>query len=132
MCVSGGVMYAFGNNSCSQLGIRDSSMLKSTVPRQVKFARGKQITAIAAGDEHSACLDSNGNIYTWGNGAYGQLMNAIFEDEPHPTAIYNPSEITFSRVRIHSVRGCCCSIHARLMDGASFFRLHVGTCTLWR
>lgn len=35
------------------------------------------ILAIAAGGSHSACLSSTGNVYTWGNGIYGQLGQGL-------------------------------------------------------
>ena len=33
----------------------------------------KNVVSVAAGDRHSVALTSDGTVYTWGDGAYGQL-----------------------------------------------------------
>ena len=38
--------------------------------------RNYRIVAAAAGAEHSMCLSSDGSLFTWGGGGYGQLGHA--------------------------------------------------------
>ena len=49
-----------------------------TCPRLVKWSvtaleTGVKIAAVSLGWSHSACLDSTGNVYTWGYGCNGRL-----------------------------------------------------------
>lgn len=34
---------------------------------------GRAVTQVAAGQEHSLALGAGGEVWAWGNGAYGQL-----------------------------------------------------------
>ena len=39
----------------------------------IDFFQGKHIRDIACGSSHSACITSNGELYTWGQGDNGRL-----------------------------------------------------------
>ncbi|KAF0852912.1 mitochondrial regulator of chromosome condensation (RCC1) domain-containing protein (AgRCC1_3) [Andalucia godoyi] len=89
----GSVLWASGSNSCGQLGVvrgrEESSVPTFTL---VKWDRHRKIVSLAAGDEHSAAVDSEGGLWTWGNGIHGQLMNADCADRAHPAPIYIPGD----------------------------------------
>jgi alpha-tubulin suppressor-like RCC1 family protein len=71
---SDGKVYAWGDNNSGQLG--NNSTTDSHIPVAVDISGvllDKTITAIAAGDRHTVALDSDGEIYTWGNNFQGQL-----------------------------------------------------------
>ena len=68
-----GKLYSFGDNTYGQLGLNVDS-LKETTPKKIltSASQGK-IADFSCGDEHSAYLDSRGNVHTWGYGIDGQL-----------------------------------------------------------
>lgn len=48
------------------------------------------------GSVNSFCaLDTNGTVYCWGNNGSGQVGNGTYNNESHPTAVYNPNNIVF-------------------------------------
>jgi alpha-tubulin suppressor-like RCC1 family protein len=78
---SRGVVWAWGANGDGQLGLGyDNSFEVYALP--ITFPEGTVITAIAAGANHSLALDSEGNVWAWGNNGQGQLGISSF-DEKH-------------------------------------------------
>jgi alpha-tubulin suppressor-like RCC1 family protein len=67
-----GVVWAWGLNSAGQLGINTTDAFVLFATPSV-FPAGTTITAIAAGGDHSLALDSQGNLWAWGNNDHGQL-----------------------------------------------------------
>jgi alpha-tubulin suppressor-like RCC1 family protein len=63
-------VYATGYNS-GQLGMGDTNNRNTFT--EVSSLKGKNITAITAGDWHSFAIDSNGKVYAAGSNDYGQL-----------------------------------------------------------
>ena len=85
---SDGLVYAWGNNSCGELG--NSGTLNSPVPVAVNVSgvlAGKTVTAITAGDEDSMVLTSDGLAFSWGNNSYGQLGNGLTSISTVPVAV---------------------------------------------
>ena len=73
---SDGRVYAWGYNYNGQLGT--NSFTYSPVPVAVYTGgglSGKTVTAIAAGVDHNLALTSDGLIFAWGYGYYGELGN---------------------------------------------------------
>ncbi|MDR2152814.1 MAG: hypothetical protein LBO72_08335 [Helicobacteraceae bacterium] len=68
---SGGHVYAAGRNGYGQLGLGDETNRETFA--LVDSLRDKNITAIAAGDDDSFAIDSDGNVYAAGYNGYGQL-----------------------------------------------------------
>lgn len=56
-------------------------------PRVIESLRGKEVTYIAAGSSHSACILSNGDLYTWGKGRYGRLGHGDADDQLRPKRV---------------------------------------------
>ncbi|MCL2563673.1 MAG: S-layer homology domain-containing protein [Oscillospiraceae bacterium] len=52
------------------------------------------ITAVAAGDLHSAVLRDDGTVWTWGNNFFGQLGDGTTQDRTTPVQVQNLSNIT--------------------------------------
>jgi len=70
-----GEVYAWGLNNYGQIGIKPSKK-NSTVefaPKKCVFLKGCAIQKIAAGQHHSVCLSTGGEVYTIGRGDTGQL-----------------------------------------------------------
>lgn len=73
---SNGQIYTWGYNEYGQLG--NGTTTTSSVPVAVDTSgvlNGKTIVAIAAGYYTCLVLDSEGQLYTWGWGYYGELGN---------------------------------------------------------
>lgn len=68
-----GMLSAFFGESAGALGHGDS--LHRAMPKKVGYfaKNGIKIKQIAAGRYHSVALSEEGDIYTWGRGAYGTL-----------------------------------------------------------
>ncbi|MFC1742706.1 RCC1 domain-containing protein [Candidatus Riflebacteria bacterium] len=68
-----GTVYSWGYGSFGQLGwlYCGSAPSKSKTPTQVTGL--SDVKAIAAGKQHCMALKSDGTVYTWGKGTFGQL-----------------------------------------------------------
>lgn len=70
-----GNVWAWGKNSDGQLGMGDTSYVKS--PRRIvvtnELGNNIKFKAIAAGCWHSLILDEDGEVWSFGSDAYGQL-----------------------------------------------------------
>ena len=68
---SAGRLFAWGSADSGKLGLgggTDDVVLK---PKLVSKLEGVDIVSVACGDKHSAAVDSDGNLYTWGyNGSF--------------------------------------------------------------
>lgn len=90
---SSGAVYAWGWNGSGQLG--NGTTADSHIPVAVKVVgtpmAGKNITQISAGgsfnDGHSLARASDGTVYAWGRGVYGQLGNGTTTDSNVPVAV---------------------------------------------
>jgi ubiquitin-protein ligase E3 A len=72
LCVTAtSAVYAWGRNGAGQLGLGDAADRRS--PALVAALWALPVTALAAGDAHSAALTSNGFLFTWGGNEAGQL-----------------------------------------------------------
>ena len=68
-----GKIYSFGNNGYGQLGISGNAT-KVMEPKMLFIpASAGRVVDIACGEEHSAYLDDQGRVHTWGYGNDGQL-----------------------------------------------------------
>lgn len=69
-------VYAWGDQSDGAVGNGQTSGftgIPQDITSRFNFPAGVYPTDVSAGENHSMLLDSSGNIYTWGNNAYGQL-----------------------------------------------------------
>jgi alpha-tubulin suppressor-like RCC1 family protein len=71
---SDGKLYAWGFGFSGELG-NGTTPATQTTPVAVSLPAGVTPTAIAAGDLTGYAIGSDGNLYAWGYGFYGQLGN---------------------------------------------------------
>jgi len=71
--LSGGSVWAWGNNTWGQLG--DGTDSNSTVPVPVSVPSGVTFTQVATGGESSYAIDNLGITWSWGENNHGQLGN---------------------------------------------------------
>ena len=76
---SDGTVWAWGDNSKGQIGTGSTTTAQYSTPVQVRYTNGtsymSDITAIAAGSDHSLALEDTGKVLAWGAGNEGQLGN---------------------------------------------------------
>lgn len=73
---SNGKVWTWGNNSEGQLG--DGTYIDSHIPKMVNLPENVFITAISAGGNFTLALDSEGNVWSWGENKRGQLANGNY------------------------------------------------------
>ena len=66
-----GEVFSWGRNNYGQIGI--ASNHNQLTPTKVPGFNGQLISAISAGSAHSLALTESGQVYGWGNNAFGQL-----------------------------------------------------------
>jgi len=72
-----GTLYTFGKNENGLLGHDDEE--NRLVPTLVEALETINITQVSCGNEHSVALSDQGQIYTWGRGAFGELGHGSFD-----------------------------------------------------
>ena len=68
-----GNIYSWGSNRYGQLGITGTNTYKQNLPVQMHFPHGikSKIIDFSCGEEHSALLTTDGEVFTWGYGNDG-------------------------------------------------------------
>jgi alpha-tubulin suppressor-like RCC1 family protein len=79
-----GSVWAWGGNSRGQLG--DGTGANSDMPVAVT-GLGAGVVAIAAGEENSLALKSDGSVWAWGRNDRGQLGNGTSNDSEVPAPV---------------------------------------------
>ncbi|MCL2465060.1 MAG: Ig-like domain-containing protein, partial [Micrococcales bacterium] len=69
---SDGQVYAWGTNTSGQMGDGTTSASVPT-PVQPELPAGTDVVQVTAGQQFAAALASDGTVYSWGEGTYGQL-----------------------------------------------------------
>lgn len=82
-----GVVYAWGYNASGQLGLGNTTQMN--IPMQITYFSSNLITIRDIGAEYysSWALDTNDNLYTWGENNYGQLGDGSVIDATSPTLV---------------------------------------------
>ncbi|KAL0489360.1 ultraviolet-B receptor UVR8 [Acrasis kona] len=88
-----GTLYSFGSNTNGQLGVYDYRGSQSPTPILVdKIPNGIRITDINCGDYSCVVLTSDGNVYSWGKNADGQLSGRPSDDQNTPKIVRMPEK----------------------------------------
>ena len=102
-----GNLYTWGENYRGQLG--DGTNNSNPTPKKITLASGVKPTQIACGESYSMAIGSDGNLYTWGNGGFGQLGIEYTMYESHSKSI--PTKITLSN-EIKPTQIACGAFHS--------------------
>jgi alpha-tubulin suppressor-like RCC1 family protein len=98
---SRGQVFAFGSNEVGKLG-RDN-MNKSFIPLLVKTSGLGKIVAISAGSDDSFLLNSQGQVFGFGDNDHGQLGLGDIKSRNTPTLIDLPEVVAISAWSSHSL-----------------------------
>jgi len=94
-----GKVYAWGNNHYGQLGNRTTSNSSKPVIVYADGAlAGKTVVAIAAGTYYSLALTSDGKVFAWGAGLYGELGDMTDSDRSEPVAVWTNGVLAGKKV----------------------------------
>ncbi|KAK3595359.1 hypothetical protein CHS0354_008782 [Potamilus streckersoni] len=87
-------VYSCGSNKSRQLGVASLDVQYSFDPCLVQDVSGKHVTHIACGSCHSACVCSDGHVFTWGDSKSGQCGLDIKD-----AVVTSPSLVDLTNVR---------------------------------
>ncbi|ETI47352.1 hypothetical protein, variant 1 [Phytophthora nicotianae P1569] len=80
-----GSLYSCGIGSSGRLGLqpneRGANCFDSNHPQRVQAFNGLNLRQVSCSFSHSAAIDSEGSLYTWGSACTGKLGVGIVEDE---------------------------------------------------
>jgi alpha-tubulin suppressor-like RCC1 family protein len=84
-----GSALGWGLNTLGQLGDGSSTLVRTT-PVAAHLPAGVLVTAVAAGDNSSLALTSDGRVLAWGWNLDGQLGDGTTTSRPTPVAVHLP------------------------------------------
>ena len=115
---SDGNAYAWGNNSCGQLG--DGTRTNRTTPVMVKKPEGVSAdftyVQVSAGWLYSLAVGSDGYAYAWGANSNGQLGNNSSSPSYVPVRVRDPANPTDTSIGLKAVQ----------VSGGTYHSLAVG------
>ncbi|EDV21153.1 uncharacterized protein TRIADDRAFT_60444 [Trichoplax adhaerens] len=93
MLTNDGQIFALGNNNYGQLGLDDLSDRKCFT--LLPLFQQMHVTFIAAGSQHSCCINDGGQLYSWGDNAQGQcgVGDDLFYQAPVQVSVCSPSDL---------------------------------------
>ena len=70
-----GALFSWGSDTFGQLGHGNTASGKSFLssPTKVNYFKRMNVVGVAAGESHSVCFSSDGEVYSWGSNKSGQL-----------------------------------------------------------
>lgn len=89
---SDGRVYAWGENAaCGQSSGLENSSVPVAIQQPAGAAAGVHFTAVAAGEDVSLALGSDGLAYSWGFGDHGTLGNGLADSSCRPLRVSLPA-----------------------------------------
>jgi len=111
-----GLMFAWGHGGNGRLGLGDR-MRAALSPEKINGhdEHGEiTMTVIAAGEAHSASIDSLGQVYCWGAGSYGRTGHGEDTDCPIPRVVSSLGGRPCHRVALGMVHSLALTVEGRL------------------
>ncbi|XP_032886766.1 probable E3 ubiquitin-protein ligase HERC4 [Amblyraja radiata] len=105
-----GTVFGWGANHRGQLGLNDVKARYH--PTCVKLLECKKVVQVSCGAHHTAVLNKDGLVYTFGAGTYGQLGHNSDRDELKPRLLEGLDGIKVSQI-------ACGSSHTMVFSSAS-------------
>jgi alpha-tubulin suppressor-like RCC1 family protein len=80
-----GTLWIWGRNNLGQSGNFSTNVSSTPV---TTFAGGNNWKQVSAGASNTAAIKTDGTLWTWGSGSYGQLGNAQITDRSTPVTTF--------------------------------------------
>eukprot|EP01116_Phalansterium_solitarium_P024940 TRINITY_DN929_c0_g1_i3.p1 TRINITY_DN929_c0_g1~~TRINITY_DN929_c0_g1_i3.p1 ORF type:complete len:1482 (+),score=423.93 TRINITY_DN929_c0_g1_i3:96-4541(+) len=98
-----GEVFSWGANRNGELGLGVDAPERVNLPTEIILPfKGKRIVQIACGTSHSACLVANGDVFSFGLGASGQIGVGTRNNQWTPMKVIFPSSIRGDKVSLVS------------------------------
>jgi alpha-tubulin suppressor-like RCC1 family protein len=94
-----GKLYMWGGNNSFKLGLSNGHNEYEANPRLVETLNG--IKKISLGFAHSAAINSNGELYSWGHGFFGQLGHGDIITKKEPLKV-DHNDLKYRKVKCGS------------------------------
>ena len=96
-----GRLFTFGVGTGGRLGHGDTE-IRLVPKRVVGPLLAKRIVGVSMGFTHTAAVADDGSVFTWGNGAFGQLGHGTTDDSlvPRKVPIRCPSALLRSHIHM--------------------------------
>lgn len=93
VAVRSDAVWSWGANNYGQLG--DGTQLRRDTPVQVKVGGGTitNASAVAAGENHSLVLKTDGTVWAWGRNSSGQLGDGTTFDRANPVRVQGLTQV---------------------------------------
>ena len=119
-------LFVWGSNDNGCLGLGDEAVGKVVVdPTELSAPHGTMWIQVASGDNHIAAVSSNGDLFTWGDGGFGQLGHGDHKDRYTPTKVEIPGGEAVVKV-------ACGLLHtAAVTATGKLFTWYVRSCYLY-
>ncbi|NGQ94117.1 hypothetical protein G3578_02880 [Brevibacillus sp. SYP-B805] len=86
-----GTVWTWGRNDEGQLGVGDVDREETWSPQRVKEL--EHIVSVSANGHHTLAVDENGDVWAWGENAYGQLGDGTRENRNAPVRVRNLTDV---------------------------------------
>ena len=81
-----GHLYAFGLGKGGRLGLGDDQLQQCLLPRRILgHLQRRRVVGVAAAENHSLCVTSEGEVFSWGSNRFGQLGDHTTGNSSVPT-----------------------------------------------
>eukprot|EP00826_Nyctotherus_ovalis_P002180 TRINITY_DN10413_c0_g1_i1.p1 TRINITY_DN10413_c0_g1~~TRINITY_DN10413_c0_g1_i1.p1 ORF type:complete len:863 (-),score=245.69 TRINITY_DN10413_c0_g1_i1:255-2843(-) len=106
-----GFIFTVGSNLEGRLGINDKMVRMTTAPRLVESLSKFVAVQVSCGQEHTATVLANGEVYAWGAGKCGALGNGELKSQ------WKPSKMRFHGQREPKIKHVSCGgWHTGMVD----------------
>ncbi|KAJ8603351.1 hypothetical protein CTAYLR_004271 [Chrysophaeum taylorii] len=116
-----GRVFACGANDAGQLGVGDRRDRAAPVELADFFGSRVIVSAVACGAFHSAAVTSEGEVYTWGSNASGQLGCSEAPDPcPTPRRVEGLADYAVTRISCGAAHAMCAAESPRTLTSVLF------------
>ncbi len=116
---SDGLAYAWGSNQDGRLGIGSDDESVSAGPVTVATEPGITFKEVAAGNNVSMALDTDGHVWAWGSNAWGQLGDTTRVGSNSPVRVPLPEDLVFTHIAQGGSRGLAITSDGTAYSGGS-------------
>lgn len=112
-----GLIYAFGDGRCGQLGINMEGLKRNEKREKLEPKLVPGLTnakAVASGTNHTLSISKDGKIWSWGRGQGGVLGHGDVTDQVEPRMLRTLSHKTVVNCSASEMHSACCTDEGEL------------------